>query len=128
MDNKAFRKKFCNWIKDQRFPGPLEWGVFGKGYGMGVRIIDREQIIRVLTIDRPPVNALNEGEVEEYFTFTTPECGEILERYIQRRRTDGKKINPNSPLFRETYGKRRSNKVRKVTTNTIRNFIYEHIQ
>jgi len=69
-----------------------------------------------------------EGEVEEYFTFTTPECSEILDRYIQRRRTDGEHVSPESPLFRQTYGKRRSKKVRKITTKTIRNYLERMIR
>ena len=40
---------------------------------------------------------------EEYHTFLTPEASQYLDRYIEKRRTDGENITDDSPLFRTAY-------------------------
>lgn len=44
-----------------------------------------------------------EGTNEEYWGFLTPEASTALDEYLQERRKDGEKIDPNSPAFREGY-------------------------
>ncbi len=42
-------------------------------------------------------------DVEEYYSFLTPEASAILERYFNQRRNDGEILTPNSPVFRARY-------------------------
>ena len=44
-----------------------------------------------------------EGYNEEYFGFLTPEASAALDEYLERRRQDGEKFEPDSPLFRLEY-------------------------
>ena len=44
-----------------------------------------------------------EGSVEEYTTFLTPEASEILNLYLEQRKSDGERLDENSPVFREDY-------------------------
>ncbi len=44
-----------------------------------------------------------EGEKEEDFVFTTPECTTAIDDYLTERESDGECLNDDSPLFRMTY-------------------------
>jgi integrase/recombinase XerD len=46
---------------------------------------------------------LYEEEMEEYWSFLTPEASTSLDTYLQRRREDGEVLNPKSPVFRDSY-------------------------
>ncbi len=63
------------------------------------------------------------GEPEEYSTFVTPECYEILLRYREMREKVGETIEPSSPVFVQEVNKRRfdQNKVRPVGVKTLKN-------
>ena len=50
-----------------------------------------------------------EGSTEEYWTIITPEASEALNQYLEKRKSDGENITPNSPLFRESYSAKRGN-------------------
>lgn len=53
-----------------------------------------------------------EGSTEEYWTIITPEATEALNQYLEKRKSDGENITPNSPLFRESYSAKRGNATR----------------
>jgi len=40
-----------------------------------------------------------EGDVEEYWTFCSPECSEVLEKYLAKRKQDGEIFTPETPVF-----------------------------
>jgi len=40
---------------------------------------------------------------EEYFTFLTPEASGALDEYLNKRASDGETLDPDSPLFRQSY-------------------------
>ena len=42
-------------------------------------------------------------DIEEYYTFLTPEASESLDVYFQQRRNDGELLKPDSPVFRQDY-------------------------
>lgn len=44
-----------------------------------------------------------EGEVEEYYSFLTPEASEALDGYFEKRRKDGEYLSMESPVFRKSY-------------------------
>ncbi|HXV67248.1 MAG TPA: tyrosine-type recombinase/integrase, partial [Nitrosopumilaceae archaeon] len=44
-----------------------------------------------------------EGSKEEYFGFLTPEASKAMDEYLDERKDDGEKLNPESPVFRTTY-------------------------
>jgi len=48
-----------------------------------------------------------EDSTEEYWTIITPEAVEALNQYLDKRKSDGEIITPNSPVFREIYSARR---------------------
>lgn len=43
------------------------------------------------------------GDVEEYVTFLTPEASKSLDDYLEKRKSDGEYLDPEHPLFRQTY-------------------------
>jgi len=45
-----------------------------------------------------------EGAIEEDYIFTTPECTEIIDKYLAERQKDGEFLNDESPLFRNLHG------------------------
>ncbi len=55
-----------------------------------------------------------EGSTEEYWTIISPEASEALDNYLNKRKSDGEIITPNSPLFRESYSSERGNASRPV--------------
>ncbi len=44
-----------------------------------------------------------ENSTEEYTTFLTPEASKILDEYLEKRKSDGEYISPNSTVFRIKY-------------------------
>ncbi len=42
-------------------------------------------------------------ELEEYYTFLTPEATKALEQYLTKRKADGEVLTPESPVFRKFY-------------------------
>lgn len=42
-------------------------------------------------------------EVEEYWSFFSPEAAKALDDYLEERRKDGEYIGPDSPVFRNSY-------------------------
>ena len=42
-------------------------------------------------------------EIEEYYTFLTPEASKALEQYLTKRKTDGEVLTSESPVFRKFY-------------------------
>lgn len=63
-----------------------------------------------------------EGTTEEYTTFLTPEASIMLDKYIQKRESDGEKISPESPVFRSTYQLGYA-KVKPSNTNALKEII-----
>jgi len=50
-----------------------------------------------------------EGSTDEYWTIITPEASEALSEYLNKRKSDGEIVTPESPLFRDVYSDRRGN-------------------
>lgn len=50
-------------------------------------------------------------DIEEYTTFLTPEASVAVEEYLEKRRTDGENITPESYLFRQLHHDRPLNRV-----------------
>jgi integrase len=44
-----------------------------------------------------------ENTKEEYYTYCTPECASIIDKYIEHRKKNGEKINENSLLLRNDF-------------------------
>ncbi|MGI0074085.1 MAG: hypothetical protein ACREA3_09775 [Nitrosotalea sp.] len=44
-----------------------------------------------------------DGSLEEYVSFLTKEGADCLSAYLQKRRSDGEHLTPESPLFRNQY-------------------------
>lgn len=44
-----------------------------------------------------------EGEPEEYYTFTTFECTQVIDDYLNEREHFGEELKPDSPLIREEF-------------------------
>ena len=44
-----------------------------------------------------------EGDLEEYWTFLTPEASKALDEYLDQRERDGEHLNEHSPVFRKHY-------------------------
>ncbi len=61
-----------------------------------------------------------EGEKEEYFTFTTPECTNAIDNYIDMRKRYGENITDDSFLIRGQFNVRAPSKKQKQTiANTL---------
>jgi integrase/recombinase XerD len=43
------------------------------------------------------------GEIDEYWTFLTPEATKYLEDYFEQRRQESEKFYPETPIFRKEY-------------------------
>lgn len=55
------------------------------------------------------------GSEEEYYSFLTPECCDVLEKYLEDRQKNNEVITNDSPLIRLAYDKKpRKNTVLKV--------------
>lgn len=59
-----------------------------------------------------------EYDVEEYYTFLTPEASKSLDDYLEERKKDNEILNQESPLFREFY-QMGSVKVKPITKKAI---------
>ena len=46
-------------------------------------------------------------ELDEYWTFLTPEAASALEEYFKKRRKDGEIFNPDTPIFTHAYPRQR---------------------
>ncbi len=69
----------------------------GRGYDY-LRIKDLQRIVvGGVTIGKLIVYR---GDIEEYITFTTPECLEAFDEYVKERESEGEKVGPDSPLIR----------------------------
>ncbi|KER05961.1 integrase family protein [Marine Group I thaumarchaeote SCGC AAA799-E16] len=60
---------------------------------------------------------VHSGEIEEYFTFCTPECRKAIDDYIAYREERGERITPESPLFQTRSGE--SGDTRYMVSSTI---------
>jgi hypothetical protein len=67
------------------------------------------------------------GEPDEYFTFVTPECHEMLLEYRKAREESGETITERSPLIAVQYNRRNfdASKVESITPKFLRNKIGE---
>jgi len=63
-----------------------------------------------------------EDSTDEYTAFLTPEVSEILERYFEKRKSDGEYFDDNSPIFRKKY-RLGIEKVRPMTTHAIQSVV-----
>jgi len=68
--------------------------------GLHVRDLERKENENLYKV------TIYENDVEEYFTFTTPEAADALDQYLDMRKRFGEKINPDSPLIREQFDTR----------------------
>jgi integrase len=85
--------------------------------------------IRDITkIDKYQVYKINvyKKEQEQYETFCTPECANYIDQYLNWRQRLGKKLKPNSPLFRIVFDiATEINVPKQFTTRGISNIIYK---
>jgi len=56
---------------------------------------------------------------EEYITFCTPECSEVIDTYLEYRKRCGEDITPESFLIREQFNHKRPNNPKQMTTYNI---------
>ena len=76
------------------------------------------------------------GDAEEYVTFVTPECYDVLLQYKNLRESTGEKVKPNSPLIRDSWDNHRYRKnqtknpkiAKHVTSKTIANMMGEFLK
>lgn len=76
------------------------------------------------------------GENEQYTTFVTSECFEIIQQYINARKAIGEIITANSPLIRDAWDNNTYRKVkskdpktsRPITSKTIANMMGEFLK
>ncbi len=71
----------------------------------GVRLgaIQDIRLYHLTKIESSYAIKIYEGEKEEDFVFTTPECTNAIDDYRLERESDGECINEDSPLIRTTY-------------------------
>jgi integrase len=65
-----------------------------------------------------------EGDKEEHFTFTTPECSAVIDNYLDMRKRYGEKLFPSSYLIREQFDIRDPfaiSKCQKTVSDTLGN-------
>jgi len=63
-----------------------------------------------------------ENSIEEYTTFLTPEASKVLDDYFNKRRSDGEKLEPTSPVFRTSY-QIGTQKPKPITKKSIENSV-----
>jgi len=68
-----------------------------------------------------------EDSIDEYTVFLTPEVSEILERYFEKRKSDGEYIDNNSPIFRRKY-RLGIEKIRSMTTHAIQGVVLRSLK
>jgi integrase len=70
--------------------------------------------------------------IEEYYTFITGECRQVLDAYLDYRTRSGEKLNPDSPLVRKQFDINDLEQVRKhsapVALNTLNVILDHHLQ
>lgn len=66
------------------------------------------------------------GDIEEYWSFLTPEASKALDDYFDKRRIDGERIDKNSPVFRHTY-QIGIEKVKMLSKNAVKNMMFRLI-
>ena len=66
------------------------------------------------------------GEVDEYWSFLTPEASDSLNDYFEQRKDDGEKFYPDSPIFRTNYTLA-IEKAKPVRRNAVISMIYRTI-
>jgi integrase len=73
-----------------------------------------------------------ENTKEEYYTFITGECRQVLDAYLDYRTRSGEKLNPDSPLVRKQFDINDLEQVRKqsapVALNTLNVILDHHLQ
>jgi integrase len=66
-----------------------------------------------------------ENSNEEYITFTTPECKQALDAYLDMRSRYGEKITDESYLIREQFDVRNPGKPKAVKAETLERKLYD---
>jgi len=71
----------------------------------GIRLgaIPEIQLHHLTKIEDSYAIKIYDGEKEEDFVFTTPECTKTIDEYLLERESDGEYIGKDSPLIRTTY-------------------------
>ena len=73
-----------------------------------------------------------ENTREEYYTFITGECRQVLDAYLDYRTRSGEKLNPESPLIRKQFDINDLEQVRKqsepIALNTLNVVLDHHLQ
>ncbi len=71
----------------------------------GIRLgaIPEIQLHHLTKIEDSYAIKIYDGEKEEDFVFTTPECTKAIDEYLLERESDGEYIGKDSPLIRATY-------------------------
>ena len=71
----------------------------------GIRLgaIPEIQLHHLTKIEDSYAIKIYDGEKEEDFVFTTPECTKAIDEYLLERESDGEYIGKDSPLIRTTY-------------------------
>jgi integrase len=65
------------------------------------------------------------GEPEEYFTFTTPECKDSLDRYFAFRKRNGEAIVPDSFVFVQQYNRIQRIRARAYAKGSLENLLQD---
>jgi integrase len=60
-----------------------------------------------------------ESDIEEYFTFITPECKKAIDVYLEIRQRYGERLNDHAYLIREQFDVRNPGKPRQFKTQAI---------
>ena len=61
---------------------------------------------------------------QKYFSFCTPECRKAIDVYLDFRRRWGERITDDTLLFRTEYDPQISSKLRPISANTIKKFMW----
>ena len=59
------------------------------------------------------------GTKSQYITFSTPECAQAIDGYLQYRRERGEVLKPSSPLIRKQFNRERPNDVEPMSLEAI---------
>jgi integrase len=61
---------------------------------------------------------------QKYFSFCTPECRKAIDVYLEFRKRWGERITDDTLLFRTEYDPQISSKLRPISANTIKKFMW----
>jgi integrase len=86
--------------------------------GMRLGAISELKLKHIRDIEDCKAIIVYEGSNDEYWTFLTPEATRIVNMYLEKRRSDGEILVPESPLIRKTY-RIGSQKVRPASYDSI---------